>query len=246
MKAPNTSTPKLDEVKTAIIVEKLPDYVVPERYGSSSFFEDYLETRREFTRLVKKVELLVRKSPEMKYYIQYLKDELDLNKCYFYKNVSLDDVSIELHHYPFTLFDISEIVCKKAIMDPANRGFFSTFKLAEEVVSLHYQNIVGLVPLSVTLHQLAHDGEIFIPVSAVFGDVKEFIRQYRDFIDPTLIEKLENLLMTSPSEIHRLNYKLSEHVEYKYRKDHELVQKQIFALLEDKTNQENNSKTNEE
>jgi len=214
-----------------LIMEVLPDIIDPEKYGTPDFYEDWLSDEKQFSRLIKKVEMIIRKSPELKYYIQYLKDELDMSSCFFYKNLSNEDATIELHHYPFTLYDLTEIVTTKAIKGK-NKFEFSTFAIAEEVVALHYRNIVGLVPLSITLHQLAHSGNIFIPMRAVFGDIKIFLTEYRDFIKTDVIKKFEQILTTPLSEIQRLNYKLNEKIEYKYQKDHELSGLEFLKFLE--------------
>lgn len=214
-----------------LIVEPLPDIIDPEKYGTPDFYEGWLDDEKTFSRLVKKIEIIIRKSPELKYYIQYLKDELDMSKCYFYKNLNSENVSIELHHYPFTLFDIVETLTTKAIKNNENYEF-STFVIAEEAISLHYRNIIGLVPLSITLHQLAHSGNIYIPMKAVFGDVKIFLSEYKEYIKGDLIQKLEQILTTPLNEVQRLNFKLNEKIEYKYQKDHELMNKEFLQLLE--------------
>ena len=193
MRKPKTSS-TIDS-KSGIVIEPLPDIIDPETYGTLDFYEGWLDDEKTFSKLVKRIEMVVRKSPELKYYIQYLKDELKMDKCYFYKNLNSEDISIELHHYPFTLYDIVETVITKAIKS-RDKCEFSTFTLAEEVMALHYRNVIGLVPLSITLHQLAHSGNIYVPMKAVFGDVKTFLSEYKEFIKSDLIKKFEQILTT--------------------------------------------------
>ena len=60
--------------------------------------------------LIKAVERIVRSSIEYKQYIQFLKTEIDMTECSYFKNISNKNnpkVSIEIHHEPFTLFDIT-------------------------------------------------------------------------------------------------------------------------------------------
>ena len=46
---------------------------------------------------------------------------------------------------------------------------------------LHYNNMVGLIPLSETIHELVHNGVIFIPTTHVFGNYKLFVEAYKPF-----------------------------------------------------------------
>ena len=224
--------PKTAEVingTSNMVEETLPDIVDPENFGKLEFYASFLEDEKKFSKLIKKIEIQIRRSPELKYYIQYLKDELDLGKCFFFKNVSNDDVSIELHHYPFSLYDITEIVTKHAIRNSSE--FFTTFSIAEKVVALHYENIIGLVPLSITLHQMAHAGDIYIPIGSVFGDIKVFINRYKEFIKGELIQKIEEVMITPNAEANRLNSKLIESITFKYKEDNKLNQSELIKLI---------------
>ena len=93
---------------------------------------------------------------------------MDMNQCSFLQ-VSNNDaykIKIEIHHYPFTLYDIVCIVYKKRV---ANYESLDVEMIAKEVTMLHYKLLVGLIPLSVTVHQLVHEGKLFIPVQNVLG-----------------------------------------------------------------------------
>jgi hypothetical protein len=68
-------------------------------------------------------------------------------------------------------------------------------------MDLHYQNKIGLVPLSKTVHDLTHDGEIFINFKSVFGKFNEFIDEYIDYIPENLINKYNKLLDMSNSNV---------------------------------------------
>ena len=141
-------------------------------------------------KFIKMVEKIVRSSTEYKQYIQFLKQEIDMTKCTFFNNVNNKNnssVSIEIHHEPFTLFDIVSIVVEKYIdlnldMNP--------LMVAEEVMELHYKNFVGLIPLSITVHQLVHDGKILIPLQNVYGNYIAFLEEY----DAYITEGLRNML----------------------------------------------------
>jgi len=101
---------------------------------------------------------LTRSSFEMGEFIYFLKNFMDLSKCLFYENFTVGRYSsshIELHHFPLKLHDISETIINKRITE-SNDDSWSPFEAAEEIVELHFQFMIGLVPLSPTVHELVH------------------------------------------------------------------------------------------
>lgn len=146
--------------------------------------------------LIKTVERIVRGSMEYKQYIQFLKSEINMTECSFFNNVSNanNNVSIEIHHEPFTLFDISQIVLEKYIHEDIE---INPLMIADEVMRLHYRDMVGLIPLSVTVHQLVHDGKLFIPLQNVYGNYISFLQEYGEYIPVELNNMLEMKLKLS-------------------------------------------------
>lgn len=147
--------------------------------------------------LTKMVETVVRRSLEYKQYIQFLKEEIDMTQCAFFNSISNKNgvsVSIEIHHEPFTLFDITNIVIEKFI----DLGFdLNPLLIAEEVMSLHYKNMVGLIPLSVTVHELVHNGNLFIPLQNVYGNYLQFLEEYGEYVSDSIKSLLETKLRMS-------------------------------------------------
>lgn len=163
-----------------INVMKLKD--VPKEYRFPTILTD-----RDKVKNIKNIEKLIRSSAEYRDYIKYLREYANMHKCHFFKDVSKENnkkISIEVHHEPFTLYDITQIVLEKWISDEME---INHFLIAEEVMRLHYKNMVGLIPLSATVHQLVHDGRVFIPVQDVYGKgFIDFVIEYEDFINPDL------------------------------------------------------------
>lgn len=145
----------------------------------------------EIKRFIKNVEGLVRRSNEYKKYIGYLSNDLKLTSDSFMNNINSDNATLEFHHYPFTLYDIVEIVLNKKIMEDED---FTSISVAEDILELHFNNLIGLVRLSITNHELAHAGEIYIPLNMVFGDVNKFIEIYYDYIYDDHVEKYNKLI----------------------------------------------------
>ncbi len=150
-----------------------------------------------YLRQIRALEQMIRQSLEYKNFVKYLKQELNLSKCVFLPGVDQTDerikqgVTIELHHYPFTLFDITDTIVKreKAL------GFYpiDRFKVANLITLLHYQLKIGLVPLSTTAHELAHAGKLFIHLDQVHGDYNAFLKEFYPYISDELKETLESI-----------------------------------------------------
>lgn len=146
--------------------------------------------------LIKTVERIVRGSTEYKQYIQFLKSEIDMTECSFFSNVNntSGNISIEIHHEPFTLFDITQIVLEKFIYEDIE---INPLMIADEVMRLHYKDMVGLIPLSATVHQLVHDGKLFVPLQNVYGNYISFLQEYAANIPVELNNMLEMKLKLS-------------------------------------------------
>jgi hypothetical protein len=152
---------------------------------------------KDKVKLIKSIERDVRSSLENKDYTGYLREYIDMTQCSFFQGVvknGKSKVSIEIHHEPFTLFDISQIVLEKWIREG---NPIRPLKIAKEVMKLHYQNKVGLIPLSTTVHQLVHSGKLFIPLQNVRGNFIQFIEEYDEYISDDLKEMLQIKLKMS-------------------------------------------------
>lgn len=164
--------------------------------------EPKYNTPRDREKYIKTVEQIVRRSEPYKEYVKFLRENLDMNQCLILKNirnVSGKHYRIEIHHEPFTLFDIIETVINRRLQfnEPIR-----TLPVSDEVMSLHYDGKVGLVPLTVTMHELVHNGRIFIPLQYVYQDYAGFFREYEHYFNQNTVDKLEakvNLSMHTDS-----------------------------------------------
>lgn len=160
--------------------------------------ESWKENENAYDKTIKKIEKIVRNSYEYREYIKFLKEEIDMNECSFFKGVIRDDVRIEIHHAPFTLYDITSIVFYYMQVNNFN---VTPLDVAEEVMKLHYEGLVGLIPLSLTVHDLVHTGDVFIPVDSVYGNVSGFVKKYKTY----MTEDQKNLLLKNIEETNKLN-----------------------------------------
>ncbi len=167
---------------------------------------------------VHKIVSQVRQSMEYKQYMRYLKQNMDFTKCTFLPFLhsgmngsnNTAKINIEIHHTPFKLDEIVRTVCNKHIMD---HDFADEFRVADEVMQLHYRNIVGLIPLSSTVHELIHNDQAEVPPSLVYGYWKQFIVEYKPYFCETAqhcFDRLSEWENTIPGKIpHSLEVKYS-------------------------------------
>lgn len=163
----------------------------------------YLELPEELDKkMVTYIEREVRNSYEYRAYVNYLKNELDLTRCSLLPNLDINSAkfSLEFHHYPINLYEISEIVGSKMISDAGEGKKVSCFDIAEKVVEEHYKNNIGLIPLTKTLHEMAHNRAIIVPISKVHGNYKKFTAEYRDFISDEILDRITEAEMNSESD----------------------------------------------
>ena len=144
---------------------------------------------RQKVKLIKSIETYIRSSLEYKDLIKYLKDYIDMNQCEFFQNFDGRQKTglIQIHHEPFDLFSITQTVMNR---QEKEFGYINELQVAEEVMRLHYRGLVGLIPLSVTVHELVHDGKIIVPLNCVYGKFVQFVKEYYDYIDDIYIDML--------------------------------------------------------
>lgn len=146
------------------------------------------------------IKTMVRKSPEYKQLVKFLKKHKGMDCCDVFRNLRNDPEErkhyrIELHHHPFTLLEIiNVVVSKRQQLGETLNPFFVT----EELLELHYDGKVGLLNLSVTAHELAENGRIFIPLHRIRNqDYLKFVEEYEPFMDDNLKKKIELMIQMS-------------------------------------------------
>ena len=178
-------------------------------YPKLNNFYIYKEDINE--KLLKKLVTTVRNSLEYKEYIQFLKDELDMNYCSFFNNINWDYAEIDMHHVMLTLYDIIYIVSMKKLNEESN---ITIYDIMEEVMKLHYECKVLLIPISKTIHELVHSGDIFIPLNCAFGNFNEFYNEYKKYFTTEQKELIKEYISLSNDIIK--DYKTPEILKRKF------------------------------
>jgi hypothetical protein len=159
-------------------------------YGTRSFYGDDLDDEKTRDKIIKEIVSQVRRCPEYGRYRDYLIDNLDMGNCSILTNLDaeeLENAEVELHHYPFTLYDIVEMVIGQMEFE---RVRFSTMAVAHRVMASHWKNFIGLVPLVKTIHELVHAGQYFLDPRLVFGNWREFLIQNRKGLTESIANRL--------------------------------------------------------
>ena len=157
---------------------------------------------RERRKFIKKVEQIVRGSDEYKEYIKYLKTHFDMAHCEIFENIRTGNgkkYSIEIHHEPFQLsWIVDTVIRKRQDLDES----LNPFMIADEVMKLHYDGWIGLIPLSITAHELVHSDRITIPLQYIYQDYFKFANEYDIWI-PQYVKDLVMLKVELSQECNK-------------------------------------------
>jgi len=149
-----------------------------------------IEDEKELKRFIKSTEGLIRRSPEYKLWTSYVRDVFGCAKCNVTDEVC-GEVTIEIHHHPFTLF---HIVKSEIIKSVANNNEFCSFDIATKIIEYHYQNKIGYTPLVKTLHEKFHNGYFELPMEIVKGNYEQLIKKNMSYLDEEERETIDKRL----------------------------------------------------
>lgn len=171
------------------------------------------KTAADKRRFINRIKRSCRASMEYKDYIGFLRDNIGMDACAFFNNIHKEKgrkIRIEVHHAPLCLEDIVKTVLKKY---EDNGMPINDLMICREVMQLHYGNMVGLIPLSKTLHEVIHNSDkLVIPTYLIYGNYKKFLEEYN--VEDYILEKVENAINMT-KEIKRSSFDfLEKHYTY--------------------------------
>jgi len=170
------------------------DGAVSGDYFKEVFKREKILDSREYNAFIKACEKMVRQSDEYKTFIYKVHNEFGgtgIQTCNVLGMVSSEDATLEVDHYPFTLYEICSAVTSRFIREHIP---FNTFMVADVVMKLHFDLKVGFTVLSKTVHQLRHSGKVFIPLSSVCGHFLEFFKEYKEDLEPETVASFSKLI----------------------------------------------------
>ena len=123
------------------------------------------------------IERIIRSSEYYKVWREWNKEHEDSTIDAIEKIQTQDfkKLSLELHHYPYTLFDIVQYVGRKLIDDKEETD---PFEIAKIVIEEHLLGNIGYLPLLITDHQKYHSQLLELEEKHIKGNYKEFERKY--------------------------------------------------------------------
>lgn len=182
-----------NDIDVVVIPNNIPEFSV----------QDYdMFDEKDAAKYIKDLERFVRQSLEYKQMVQYLREYMNMRNCAFLPNVSNEftpKIRIEIHHSPMTLYEICSIIIKKRMSLGESLNIEA---VAYEVLYIHYCLMVGLIPLSETVHELVHNQYIYVPANRVYGYYKAFVAQYHEYIEPELLDKLNMVEKIAQDQIY--------------------------------------------
>jgi len=158
-------------------------------YTLSLYRKDFQEEKDQ-NYFIKSCVRMIRGCPEYKIWVSYLRNVLGKHVCEITKEINAE-TTVEIHHHPFTLYDITKVICMNYLS--SNKEFCS-FDIVKDVLLVHYENVVGYIPLISSMHEKFHNDCLNIPMEYVSGDWEIFKNRYISFLDDEDLEKINDRL----------------------------------------------------
>ena len=198
-------------MKELIIMNEIPDIyfdgnglnpcIVSPNAPYALFFEQTKDTLNVDADLFKRfAENCVAQFRHSKVYTNYKAYlfALGLDRCQILGNITNDMAKIEMHHNGITIFDITVIIITH-LLNTQNQC--TTFDVFHHLRKVHTENMVPLVMLCRSMHQLEHNEEDFyIPVQMTFGNWPKLIEEYHYGITYGIAKKLNYWIKKSLRE----------------------------------------------
>ena len=173
--------------------EALP---IVDNYGSPAFYGETLQDDTKRTKFIKTIVNTVRRCPEYGRYRTFLIENMEMGRCSIFSSLSPEEISaagLEIHHTPLGLYDITEMVLGQMEYDEER---ITTFSVANRVMAYHWKGYVGLVPLTQTLHEAVHAGQITVDPRSIFGNWQALMEENRAGITEHLCVKLRAMALS--------------------------------------------------
>lgn len=137
------------------------------------------------------VENCIRRFRRSRFYTQYKAYlyDLGLDHCQVLSNIDTTMTKkIEMHHNGLTIFDITIMIVYHFLN---TKGKVCTFDVVKELKRIHRNNMVPIVMLSISVHQMVHNNTEFrLPCQMCFGFWPQLVCEYYRGITYGIAKKL--------------------------------------------------------
>jgi DNA-binding response OmpR family regulator len=165
-----------------------------------------------YVKFIKACERGIRSNEDYKLYLDSLRELDFFCQDAFLSKITSMDAEIQIHHHPLTLYSITSAIVSK-MLDSGEK--VSSFIVADRVLNLHFTNQVGLTPLTVTNHELAHMNQLKLQRRQIFGNWEKFFEEHRGYFNDydrevvkTLVERVR--IERSDDTVKQIGYSKKE------------------------------------
>lgn len=142
-----------------------------------------LTSNRARSKFILSCERVIRQSMEYREYMRFLKDNMDFNRCAVLSNIVTGEgkkYTIEIHHEPFTLYDLVDIeITRREVLGLP----ITMLGIAKYIMAMHYDGLIGLIPLCKTQHELIDSHKVFIPLQHIYQDYHKYYEENEEYIN---------------------------------------------------------------
>lgn len=182
----NNSIPGIEKYNTAF---SNPVLYSPNSPFNLSFYSDRdsLMDVELYRRFLENAISRFRKSKRYKHYKGYLMN-MGMDRCQLNGNITAEMAEVEMHHTILNIFDISLIITESTLNSV---GYISTFDLVQMLKEIHSDNLIPVIMLSKTSHQLVTVyPEIFTSSDMIAGKWRTFLNMYKNGITKDIAYKI--------------------------------------------------------
>lgn len=140
------------------------------------------------------IEKLIRNSREYRAYLSYCKDSLNMRYSASYPNLDFveNNISLEIHHI-IQLYDLVNIVGHELLSHLKVGEYILSYDIAKAVIMLHMNDMIPVMSLSITEHQLETEHILYFENMKYpddnsymnkihMGNFNEFLKVYGNYI----------------------------------------------------------------
>jgi len=153
-----------------------------------------------FDKIANDIKKIIRTSLEYKIFKEHLCAKYYPIKCVFFNNIDYanNGIELEMHHAPLTIHDCITIVLETHF---SKGEAVTSLNIADEVMMLHFNELIGITFLSEIAHKLVHNGGLIVHRKQVIGDYLKFIEIYKDGLNDNHIEKIKKFLSVTEDDM---------------------------------------------